>query len=214
MGKCPSPPLLLSNVLRLSFCRGISGNVGALVVERGHWGIVGASAAARWRGFSCWGGGVACWQSDSNVRALMLAHCCWRRGDNATINIRWEVGWGHVTKGGAGQVSGVHSKCKDGTFAAHHHHCHWQCSQVVMLLGHQQQCWGVGCRASAERRHWGIFEASAAACWCGFTIAAGVGGWCVGGVMTMSGRWCWRTAVGGGGRTQQSTLDGRWDGGT
>ena len=46
------------------------------------------------------GGAVARWQGDDNVRMLALARCCRRRGEDATINIRWDVGGGSVTKGG------------------------------------------------------------------------------------------------------------------
>jgi hypothetical protein len=45
---------------------------------------------------------VARWQGDDNVRVLALVSCCQRRGKDATINIRWEVGGGSVTKGGFG----------------------------------------------------------------------------------------------------------------
>ena len=55
----PLPLLPLGSVLELSHCLGISSNVGALVGERWRWGIVEASAAARWCGFSRWGGAVA-----------------------------------------------------------------------------------------------------------------------------------------------------------
>jgi hypothetical protein len=47
------------------------------------------------------GGAVARVQGDDGVRVLSLARCCWRRGEDATINIRWEVGGGRVTKGGS-----------------------------------------------------------------------------------------------------------------
>ena len=46
------------------------------------------------------GGALARWRGDDNVRVLALARCCWRRGEDATINIRWEVGGGRVTMGG------------------------------------------------------------------------------------------------------------------
>ena len=46
------------------------------------------------------GGAVARWRGDDNVRVLASVRCCRRRGDDTTINIRWEVGGGHVTKGG------------------------------------------------------------------------------------------------------------------
>ena len=39
-------------------------------------------------------------ESDDDVRVLASARCCWRRGGDTTINIRWEVGGGRVTKGG------------------------------------------------------------------------------------------------------------------
>jgi hypothetical protein len=39
------------------------------------------------------------------------------------------------------------------------------------------------------------------------------GRWRVGVAMTMSGCWRWRATVKGGGRTQQSTLGERWEGG-
>jgi hypothetical protein len=45
------------------------------------------------------GGVVTRWRGDDGVRVLALARCCWRRGEDVTINIRWEVGGGHVTKG-------------------------------------------------------------------------------------------------------------------
>ena len=85
---------------RSSRCWGISGNVGALVAEHRHWGIIGASAAARPHGFTRWGKGVARWQGIGNVRVLALTCCFWRRREDTTINIRWEVGWGHMTMGG------------------------------------------------------------------------------------------------------------------
>jgi hypothetical protein len=46
------------------------------------------------------GGAVARWRGDDNVRVLASARCCRRRGEDMTINIRWEVGGGRVTKGG------------------------------------------------------------------------------------------------------------------
>ncbi len=46
------------------------------------------------------GGAVARWRGDDDVRVLASALCCRRRGEDATINIRWEVGGGRVTKGG------------------------------------------------------------------------------------------------------------------
>ena len=39
-------------------------------------------------------------ESDDDVRVLASARCCRRRGEDANINIRWEVGGGRVTKGG------------------------------------------------------------------------------------------------------------------
>ena len=39
-------------------------------------------------------------ESDDDVRVLASARCCRRRGGDATINIRWEVGGGRVTQGG------------------------------------------------------------------------------------------------------------------
>ena len=38
-------------------------------------------------------------ESNDDVRVLASAHCCRRRGGDATINIRWEVGRGRVTQG-------------------------------------------------------------------------------------------------------------------
>jgi hypothetical protein len=47
------------------------------------------------------GGAVARWRGDDDVRVLASARCCRRRGEDATINIRWEMGGGgRVTKGG------------------------------------------------------------------------------------------------------------------
>ncbi len=51
------------------------------------------------------GGAVAHWQGNDNVRVLALARCCQRRGEDTTINIRWEVGGGRVTKGGVEVVT-------------------------------------------------------------------------------------------------------------
>ena len=74
----------------------IAGSLAPLVyaedfIEWGRWwgggAVVGGGAVARWRG-------------DDDVRVLASARCCRRRGEDATINIRWEVGGGHVTKGG------------------------------------------------------------------------------------------------------------------
>ncbi len=39
-------------------------------------------------------------ESDDNVRVLASACCCRRRGEDATINISWEVRGGHVTQVG------------------------------------------------------------------------------------------------------------------
>jgi hypothetical protein len=47
------------------------------------------------------GGAVAHWRGDDGVRVLLSARCCRRRGEDGTINIRWEVGGGRVTKGGS-----------------------------------------------------------------------------------------------------------------
>jgi hypothetical protein len=46
------------------------------------------------------GGAVARWRGDDDVRLLASARCCRRRGKDATINIRWEMGGGGETKGG------------------------------------------------------------------------------------------------------------------
>ena len=46
------------------------------------------------------GGAVARWRGDDDVRVLVSAHCYRRRGEDATINIRGEVGGGRMTKGG------------------------------------------------------------------------------------------------------------------
>ena len=48
------------------------------------------------------GGAVACWRGDDDVRVLASARCCRRRGEDATINIRWDMGGGSVTKGKGG----------------------------------------------------------------------------------------------------------------
>jgi len=40
------------------------------------------------------GGVVARWRGNDDVRMLASARCCQRRGEDATINIRWEVGGG------------------------------------------------------------------------------------------------------------------------
>ena len=47
------------------------------------------------------GGAVARWRGDDGIRVLSLARCCRRRGEDATINIRWEVGGGRVKKEGS-----------------------------------------------------------------------------------------------------------------
>ena len=47
------------------------------------------------------GGAVARWRGDDGVRVLSLACCCRRRGEDVSINIRWEVGGGCMTKGGS-----------------------------------------------------------------------------------------------------------------
>ena len=46
------------------------------------------------------GGVVARWKGDDDVRVLASACCCRRRGEDATINIRGDVGGGSMTKGG------------------------------------------------------------------------------------------------------------------
>ena len=51
------------------------------------------------------GGVVACWLGDDDGRVLASARCCWRRGEDTTINMRWEVGGGRVTKGGVEVVA-------------------------------------------------------------------------------------------------------------
>jgi len=45
-------------------------------------------------------GAVAHWRGDDDVRVLASVRCFRRRGEDATINIRWEVGGGSATKGG------------------------------------------------------------------------------------------------------------------
>jgi hypothetical protein len=47
------------------------------------------------------GGAMARWRGNDGVRVLLSARCCRRRGEDVTINIRWEVGGGRVTKGGS-----------------------------------------------------------------------------------------------------------------
>jgi len=69
------------------------------------------------------GGAVAHWRGDDDVRVLASARCCRRRGEDATINIRWEVRGGSVTKGGFEVVAvrggshcrrpAVHCACAD-----------------------------------------------------------------------------------------------------
>jgi hypothetical protein len=51
------------------------------------------------------GGAVARWRGDDDVRVLASARCCQRRGEDATINIWWEVGGRRVTKGGVEVVA-------------------------------------------------------------------------------------------------------------
>ena len=76
---------------------------------------------------------------------------------------------------------------------------------IVKLLAHQQRCWGIGDIVSVLGCRWGISSRThGLSCW--------GGGERIGGAMAMSGRWCWRVPVGQGGRMQQSTLGGRWDG--
>ncbi len=72
-----------------------------------------------------------------------------------------ESGWDGDGDGDGkeGQVSGAHGECKGGTFAAHH--CRsaaavGQRSQVVVLLGHLRQCWGVGGGALVLGHRWGV----------------------------------------------------------
>ena len=50
------------------------------------------------KGGRWWGGGALAGRCD--VRVLASARCCRRRGEDATINIRWEVRGGRVTQGG------------------------------------------------------------------------------------------------------------------
>jgi hypothetical protein len=60
------------------------------------------------------GGAVARWRGDDDVRVLASARCYHRRGEDATTNIRWEVGGGRVTKGGVEGVAvrGVSRFCR------------------------------------------------------------------------------------------------------
>jgi hypothetical protein len=51
------------------------------------------------------GGAVARWRGDDDVSLLASARCYQKRGEDATINIRWEVGGGRVTKGGVEVVA-------------------------------------------------------------------------------------------------------------
>ena len=44
-------------------------------------------------------GALAHWRGNDSVRVLASARCCWRRGGDVTINIRWEVGGEVVTVG-------------------------------------------------------------------------------------------------------------------
>ena len=48
----------------------------------------------QWRGGGVLAGG-------DNVRVLVSAYCCRRRGEDATINIKWEVRGGRMTNGGS-----------------------------------------------------------------------------------------------------------------
>ena len=48
---------------------------------------------------------MARWWGDDDVRVLASARCYRRRGEDVTINIRWEVGGGRVTKGGVEVVA-------------------------------------------------------------------------------------------------------------
>jgi hypothetical protein len=103
-----------------SSCRGISGRCwGVLAAAPRRWGVGGASAAARRRGFGRLGGGsggggaVARWRGDADVGMLASMRCCRRRGkEDATINIRWEVGGGRVTKGGVEVLVVRESRCR------------------------------------------------------------------------------------------------------
>ena len=77
--------------------------VGASATMLRHWwksvgvGVsLGHQQPHAWLELLGWGG--AHWRGNGNVRALVLARSCWTRGEDATINIRWEVGWGHFTK--------------------------------------------------------------------------------------------------------------------
>ena len=82
-------------------------NVLSLITEKSRMPPPHAAAAVVWRLLSMLsifpkgggGGAVAHWRGDDNARVFASVRCCWRRGEDATINIRWEVRGGRVTKG-------------------------------------------------------------------------------------------------------------------
>ncbi len=81
--------------------------------EGGRGGERGGASAPR-PNFCFGGGAVARWRGDDDVRVLASARCYRRRGEDATINIRWEVRGGRVTKGGVEVVAvrGVSRFCR------------------------------------------------------------------------------------------------------
>ena len=97
-------------------------------------------------------------ESDDNVRVLASARCCRRRGEDATINIRWEVRGVCVTQGGL-EVVAVRggSRCRrPAIHCASADHCDCdagRCRSAVrrrLRRSQRQRCHRAGCNESGR----------------------------------------------------------------
>ena len=97
-------------------------------------------------------------ESDDDVRVLASARCCRRRGEDATINIRWEVRGGRVTQGGL-EVVAVRggSRCRrPAVHCASADHCDrdaGRCRSAVrrrLRRSQRRRCHRAGCNESGR----------------------------------------------------------------
>ena len=104
------------------------------------------------------GGAVARWWGNDDVRVLSPARCCRRRGEDATINIRWEVRGGRGTQGGL-EVVAVRggSRCRRPTVhCASADHCDrnaGRCRSAVrrrLRRSQRRRCHRAGCNESGR----------------------------------------------------------------
>jgi hypothetical protein len=97
-------------------------------------------------------------ESDDDVRVLASARCCRRRGEDATINIRWEVRGGRVTQGGLEVVAvrgGSHCR-RPAVHCASADHCDrdaGRCRSAVrrrLRRSQRRRCHRAGCNESGR----------------------------------------------------------------